>query len=210
MTTIDEEKAATIARAMSAFAHPSALRLLGHLAQAPATLGYLAERTGFSGQQLGSHLGALVATGVASVDRSTSDPVFALDDAVLSRLKEEADALLAGVAGGAVGNRDRPSEGSEFSDEEKVLRDFFAGPRLKQIPARRKKLLIVLRHLLRQFDPGREYPEKDVNNILRVAHEDVATLRRDLVDFGFMVRANGVYRVAEGVREETRSNSEAS
>lgn len=207
MTTIDEEKAATIARAMSAFAHPSALRLLGHLAEAPATLGNLAERTPFSGPQLGSHLGALVATGVVSVDRSTADPVFALDEAMLSRLKEEAGVVLAGVAGGTVGNRDRPSERSEVSDEEKVLRDFFAGPRLKQIPARRKKLLIVLRHLLQQFDPGREYPEKEVNDILRVAHEDVATLRRDLVDFGFMVRANGVYRVAGGVREETTSTN---
>ncbi|MDP9356578.1 MAG: DUF2087 domain-containing protein, partial [Chloroflexota bacterium] len=48
---------------------------------------------------------------------------------------------------------------------------------------------------LGRFEPGREYPEKEVNAILRSAHEDVATLRRDLVDFGFMVRANGIYRV---------------
>ncbi|MDP9369190.1 MAG: DUF2087 domain-containing protein [Chloroflexota bacterium] len=209
MSMIDGEKAATLARAMSVLAHPSALRLLGHLAEAPVTLGQLADRTGFSNHALGSHLGTLVAAGIVNVDRTTSDPIFALDEAALRHLDEDAHALLAGLTRGTAGNREQPSEGSKVSSEEKVIHDFFVGPRLKQIPARRNKLLIVLRHLLRQFDPGREYPEKEVNAILRVAHEDVATLRRDLVDFGFMVRAHGVYRVAEGARERTSSDSQA-
>ncbi len=209
MSMRDAEIAATLARAMSAFAHPPALRLLGLLAAAPATLGDLADRTGLSHQALGSPLGTLVATGIVKVDRTTSDPTYALDDAALGRLSEEARALLAGLTGGTVGNRERPSEGSKLSDEEKVIRDFFVGPRLKQIPARRNKLLVVLRHLLQQFDPGRDYPEKEVNAMLRVAHGDVATLRRDLVDFGFMVRANGVYRVAASASEGTISDSQA-
>ena len=32
--------------------------------------------------------------------------------------------------------------------------------------------------------------------MLREAHDDVATLRRELVDYGFMVRDRGIYRVA--------------
>jgi hypothetical protein len=32
--------------------------------------------------------------------------------------------------------------------------------------------------------------------MLRVAHDDVATLRRELVDYGFMARDRGIYRLA--------------
>jgi hypothetical protein len=35
--------------------------------------------------------------------------------------------------------------------------------RLTQIPASRKKRVIVLRHLLERFEPGRDYPEHEVN-----------------------------------------------
>ncbi|MCC6792918.1 MAG: DUF2087 domain-containing protein [Thermomicrobiales bacterium] len=94
----------------------------------------------------------------------------------------------------------QPDSGDASSDEEreraKVIRDFFDGDRLKQIPAQRKKRVIVLQHLVARFEPEREYHEREVNDILRPAHDDVATLRRELVDYGFMNRAGGVYRVA--------------
>jgi hypothetical protein len=69
-------------------------------------------------------------------------------------------------------------------------------PRLRQIPASRKKRVVVLRRLLGRFAPGRAYPESEVNDLLREAHDDVATLRRELVDYGFMVRDRGIYRIA--------------
>jgi len=75
--------------------------------------------------------------------------------------------------------------------------------RLKQIPAQRKKRVIVLQQLVRQFEPERAYPEKDVNTILREAHEDVATLRRELVNYGFMTREGGVYHVVLSLPERS-------
>jgi hypothetical protein len=80
--------------------------------------------------------------------------------------------------------------------EDRVIRAFFDGPRLRQIPASRKKRVAVLRHLLQRFVPGQDYPEPEVNDLLRPAHDDVATLRRELVDYGFMTRERGIYRVA--------------
>lgn len=209
MGEMDVEKAANIALAIKALANPVALRVLGHLAEGPATLQDLAERIGVSGAKLGPRVGALVGAGLVHVDRTAPGPTFTLDDAALERLEAAAATLLAGVPGGPAKHRGHPAEGTDLSEEDKVLRDFFAGPRLTQIPARRKKLLIVLRYLLRRFEPGRAYPEKEVNALLREAHEDVATLRRNLVDFGFMVRANGIYRVAPDagadISEETES-----
>ena len=60
------------------------------------------------------------------------------------------------------------------------MRTFFDGERLRSIPAKRKARVAVLLELLRRFEPGRRYAEREVNDILRHAHPDVALLRRDL------------------------------
>ena len=43
------------------------------------------------------------------------------------------------------------------------------------------------------FEIGVRYPERDVNAMLRAFHDDVATLRRYLVDEHFLSRDAGVY-----------------
>jgi hypothetical protein len=75
------------------------------------------------------------------------------------------------------------------------------GSRPAGIPRRRKKRVAVVQQLLEGFEPGREYSERDVNEILGKAHEDVATLRRELVGYGFMTRSSGTYRVATQMPE---------
>jgi hypothetical protein len=62
---------------------------------------------------------------------------------------------------------------------------------LKTIPAQRKKLEAVLRYIVKAFEPGKRYSEKQVNKILGQVHEDTASLRRELVGFGLMQRAGG-------------------
>src|SRR5215213_3803453 len=103
----------------------------------------------------------------------------------IDAIRELSGAILSGPAA-------RPAS----EEENAVLRAFFDGPRLRQIPASRKKRVIVLRRLLQRFSPDRSYPESEVNDLLREAHDDVGTLRRELVDYGFMVRDRGIYRVA--------------
>jgi ArsR family transcriptional regulator, arsenate/arsenite/antimonite-responsive transcriptional repressor len=78
--------------------------------------------------------------------------------------------------------------------ERRVLQAFFEGGRLLSIPAQHNKRLVVLRYLAETvFEAGQSYPEKDVNMRLALRHPDVASLRRYLVDEGFMSRASGVY-----------------
>jgi len=77
---------------------------------------------------------------------------------------------------------------------DQVLRTFFdADGRLTTIPAKHGKRLVVLDWLAQLFEPGERYPETEVNNRLRSAHDDVAALRRYLVDEGFLSREGGVY-----------------
>src|SRR5258706_129838 len=77
--------------------------------------------------------------------------------------------------------------------ERKVLRDFFDGDRLKEIPAQEKKRLVILAWLADQFAWGRNYSEKEVNEQLARFHPDFASLRRYLVGHRFMEREHGVY-----------------
>jgi hypothetical protein len=80
----------------------------------------------------------------------------------------------------------------------RVLHSFFEGGRLLSIPAQHSKRLIVLRYLAETvFEEGRNYPEKEVNQLLALRHPDVASLRRYQIDEGFMDRAAGIYRLRD-------------
>lgn len=73
------------------------------------------------------------------------------------------------------------------------LRCFVRGEMLVSIPTGHAKRLVVLEWLAQRFEPGVVYPEREVNDRLRIAHSDVAALRRYLVDDGFLDRRDGNY-----------------
>jgi len=79
--------------------------------------------------------------------------------------------------------------------ERKVLRDFFNGTHLKEIPASPKKRSVILKWLANQFEYGVFYKEAQVNEILQRHHEDSAYLRRELIaaSYGLMQRDKGTY-----------------
>jgi hypothetical protein len=79
------------------------------------------------------------------------------------------------------------------SDDEILARFVDARRRLIEIPASRRSLLVVLRWLVEDFQPGRRYPEADVNITLGRRHPDFAALRRLLVDEELMQRSRGFY-----------------
>ena len=83
--------------------------------------------------------------------------------------------------------------GDAPEDEAKVLRTCFKGGRLVRIPTKRAQKLIILDRLAQEFDIGTRYKERQVNAILRRFHDDVAALRRYLVDEDFLDRASGEY-----------------
>jgi len=76
--------------------------------------------------------------------------------------------------------------------DNKVIKDYSKrNGSLKTLPAQRKKLEAILRHVVKSFDVGKRYNEKRVNEILAQYHEDTATLRRELVGYGLMKREGG-------------------
>lgn len=83
-------------------------------------------------------------------------------------------------------------------EDARALRPFFRGGRLVRVPARRSRKLLLLDRLAQEFDVGTHYPEVEVNERLRRFHDDVAALRRYLVDEGFLDRDGGEYWRAGG------------
>jgi hypothetical protein len=77
-------------------------------------------------------------------------------------------------------------------------RDEQFGPFVRQgrivaMPSRPARRRLLLDCVAQAFEPGLRYPEAVVDDVLRVLCEDHATLRRYLVDEGFLSRQGGVY-----------------
>jgi len=80
----------------------------------------------------------------------------------------------------------------------KIIDDFLLPDgSLKSIPAQRKKLEAILQHIAHDFEPGKRYTEKQVNEVLSSFHMDTATLRRELVGYRILARAGGEYWIIE-------------
>jgi hypothetical protein len=104
------------------------------------------------------------------------------------------DQVIVARPGGYRRRVDRIPLNEALRSREQVLRSFLADDgRLRSIPAKHAKRLVVLDHLAQRFEPGQRYPEAEVNRRLREAHPDVAALRRYLVEDGFLDREAGVY-----------------
>jgi hypothetical protein len=171
-----------ISTLFKALADPARLRILGLLAEQPLAGYELASRLGLTPPTISHHMRRLTEADLVDVSPEAQTRIYSLRSETLRDLSQVS------TPDGALSN--------EQAETNSIIRAFFDGPRLKQIPASRKKRVVVLRRLLERFEPGKDYPEKHVNEMLQTAHDDFATLRRELVDYGFMTRDKGIYRVA--------------
>lgn len=76
-------------------------------------------------------------------------------------------------------------------ENEKIIAKYFpegrGGP-LKTLAMKEKNRLAVLRVIAGRFEAQKLYSEKEVNAVLKKAYADFATLRRYLIEYGFMDR----------------------
>ncbi len=77
--------------------------------------------------------------------------------------------------------------------EARTLKHFLEGDRIKAIPAKVSRRRILAHWLSQRFDFGRAYSESEVNEVLRRHHEDFATFRREMIDYGDMKRKDSIY-----------------
>jgi hypothetical protein len=79
------------------------------------------------------------------------------------------------------------------ADIERTLNKYFRDGRLTVMPRPGVRREIVLEHIAQLFEPGQRYTEIEVNRILRPIWDDVAALRRYLVDAALLDRKHGEY-----------------
>jgi hypothetical protein len=171
---------------LRALADPERLEIAGALARGESSARGLAEALGIRLERVRKHLSRLAATGVV---RLRDDPAtYRLDPETLRWAAEQVGPPR--HAGLALGAADE--------DEEAVLRAFFRGGRLREVPAKESKRRFVLERIALEFDPGVRYDEIEVNAMLGRYFNDHAALRRYLVDGGFLDRDHGEYWRAGG------------
>jgi hypothetical protein len=166
-------------RILSLLAEPERLRVVAALVLGYRGVADIARVSGVAERTVARAISRLVAGGL--VLQEESGYRFASEE-----LKKAARLMAAAQGDQALG-ADAPP------DEARVLRSFMREGRLEAIPTARSKRRVVLEYLAQQFEPGRRYPEKQVNKILARFNEDTAALRRYLVDEEFLTRERGYY-----------------
>lgn len=159
------------------------LSIVRSLAEKDLYAEVLAERLALSPGTVTHHLKKLEAVGLITSRKEQYYKVFSLKKNVIDRNMLE---LILDVS--------KVSEDKKENDyEQKVIKSFFKRGALTTIPVQRKKRLIVLKHLLKEFEDGKGYTEAEVNEVLANYHEDFCTLRREFIAEKLMTRKKGVY-----------------
>lgn len=85
--------------------------------------------------------------------------------------------------------------------ETMLSRYFDTAGRLSVMPAKQSRQRIVLDLIAGRFVPGVRYAEPEINRELMAIYDDYVSLRRALVDHGFLDRADGRYWRSGGTVE---------
>jgi ArsR family transcriptional regulator, arsenate/arsenite/antimonite-responsive transcriptional repressor len=173
------------AQLFKALGHPTRLLILNLLAAKPRHTEELAAILKLQPATVSHHLSQLTAVGLLTAEKEQYYQMYDLvADALRRSLRELVTLSEPGLATAV----------SPDAYRDKVLETFFRHGRLRQIPAQRKKRQVILEKLVEEFEFDQPYTELEVNRILVAFHDDVATLRRELIASQLMTRAEGVYR----------------
>lgn len=180
---------------LKALADESRIRILGILTDHEASVDELSAYLGLKAPTVSHHLSRLRELGLVSMRAEGTIHFYQFQPESLLQLNRLLQPeRLAAMA---------TAEGDVW--EQKVLNDFLIGEQLKEIPASRKKRLVILKWLVDKFEWDVRYTESEVNEVIKRHHPDFATIRREFIGNKLMGRDNGVYW---RIRNESESRSD--
>lgn len=183
-----------LVRFYKALADPTRLRMVGLLAQRPMYGQELAEQLAVKPPTISHHLAELRAAGLLRSRKVDNYHYFELD---LDHLRQ--------LSGSLFEEEPRPQRPPRADERARVISTYLVDGRLTSIPMQRKRVIYILEELVRRFDYDRTYTEAEVNTMLGAVHEDVATLRREMVGYKLLARERGVYwRTADRVGDASK------
>jgi hypothetical protein len=179
---------------LKALADPSRISLLRILYQQELTVGDLAERVNLGEPTVSHHLSRLRTAGLVTLRTAGNQRFYRVNENGLAHFKAMvADIEQFFIQPKPIVSDNRWIEDLDWPEEErKVLQDYTMNGKLIRLPGKQKKNGIILRWLATLFHPGALYSEAEVNNIIKnVYEEDFVSLRRDLIDMGYLRRERG-------------------
>jgi ArsR family transcriptional regulator len=184
MNTEFEKNLAHKAKLFKALGHPMRLIILNLIKERPRHGQELASILSLNPATISHHLAALTQAGLLTTRKDQYYQMFSLVPAALEKPLSELISLPANQLMDSV---------QDDAYKKKVLRVFMRDGVLSAIPAQMKKQQIILEEIVKAFEYERRYTEKEVNHILIDFNEDVAALRRGMIDFNLMERSQGIY-----------------
>ncbi len=162
------------------------IRILGLLAARSMYGQELAQALEVAPPTISHHMEPLVSAGLVKVRRENNYHYYELDSESIQQLAETTQQ----VAKMLFASEPLPPRSEERA---RVVATFIRDGRLVSIPAQYKKRRYIMEEIARSFEWGRLYDEKEVNAMLRTFNDDVASLRREMIDQRIMMRENGRY-----------------
>ena len=180
-----QERFAQLLQFFKVVGNESRLKILGLLANEERSVGELAELLELREPTISHHLAAMKQLGLVDVRAEGTVRIYSLNTKFLEAMNRDLFSRenLATLV----------DDTSENVWEQKVLQTFLEDDRIKELPSRHKKRLVVLKWLANQFEVGARYSEPEISGRLEHYNPDYASLRRYLIDYGLMEREKGVY-----------------
>ncbi|QIZ10909.1 metalloregulator ArsR/SmtB family transcription factor [Priestia megaterium] len=169
---------------------PTRIRIVAILAKGPLHGQAIAGKLGLSAPTITHHLKKLRDIHVVYDRRVKNTIYFYLNESLINQQAKVFTELL-------------EKKGKELDEmvessieRQKIIENFFMkNGKLKNIPAQRKKKLIVFEHMVRGLKIGEKYEEKQLNEYIKQFHDDYATIRREFIINHYMFRENGIYEL---------------
>ena len=167
-------------------ADKSRILILKSLIKEPMYVELLAQRLSLTPPTISFHLKKLEDANIVKSSKEQYYTVYSINEDILKSrildiIKEES-------------SEEYLQNQREEEYRKKVIENFFEYGKLKSIPVQRKKRVIVLEEILKAFEKGKEYTEREINIIIADFNDDFCTIRREMVMEKMLTRENGIYR----------------
>lgn len=179
---------------LKALSEESRLDLLRLMQSGERAVGELAAALALTEPTISHHLSRLREAGLVSLRTAGNQRYYRINPAGLAKFKD----LSARIE--SLQPLERVPRSAEtwidqldWSDEDKkILRAHVQNGVLISLPLKPKRTDVILRWVITKFDSQRHYTEAEVNEVLKVIYkQDYVSIRRDLVDYGYLRRERG-------------------
>lgn len=188
------QKFKEITSLLKALGDSSRLTILSTLTEKPHYAEELTQKLGLAASTVSFHLKKLEEAGLIIKNKTQYYSEFRLNDEVFQQ--KLIDLISAN------------NPGKQLQDKRikayrvQVIKAFVERNKVQKLPVQQKKRIIILEWILDKIDQSKDYTETEISEEIKKYHEDYCTVRRELVDYGYMDRKNNCYYIKKYEKNE--------